>query len=73
MEITQMPAIEDNLPLAIDAEGSEPQPGHWPKVTKPTLPADMVANSGNGLPMRESFLNQGIARYKCDTDIAAAE
>jgi catechol 2,3-dioxygenase-like lactoylglutathione lyase family enzyme len=73
MEITQIPAIEDDAPLAIAAEGSEPQPGHWPEVTKPTLSADMVANSGNGLPMRESFLNQGIARYKYDTDIAAAE
>ena len=72
MEITQMPAIEDDVPLAIVAEGSEPQPGHWPEVTKPTPPADMVANSGNGLPMRESFLKQGIARYKYDVDMEAA-
>jgi hypothetical protein len=32
----------------------------------------MVAKSGNGLPMRESFLKQGIARYKNDADITAA-
>ena len=73
MEITQIPAIEDDDPLAIAAEGSEPQPGHWPEVTKPTLPSNMIANSGNGLPMRENFLKQGIARYKSDVDIAAAE
>jgi hypothetical protein len=72
MEITQISAIEDDEPLAIAAEGSEPQPGHWPEVTKPTLPADMVANSVNGLPMRESFLKQSIARYKYGVDMAAA-
>jgi hypothetical protein len=33
----------------------------------------MVANSGNGLPMRESFLNQGIARYKHGEDIVKAK
>jgi hypothetical protein len=73
MEITQIPAIEDDDPLAIAAEGSEPQPGHWPKVPKPALPSNMIANSGNDLPMRENFLKQGIERYKSDVDIATPE
>jgi len=45
-------------------EGAEPQPGHWPAVTAPTPPAQMVARGGNGLPMRESFLKRGLARAK---------
>lgn len=72
MEITKFPAIEDDDPLDIAAEGAEPQPGHWPEVTTPTPRAQMVAKSGNGLPMRESFLKQRIARYKNDVDITAA-
>ena len=72
MEITKVPAIEDDDPLDIAAEGAEPQPGHWPEVTTPTPRAQMVAKSGNGLPMRESFLKQRIARYKNDVDITAA-
>ena len=72
MEITQFPAIEDDDPLDIAAEGAEPQPGHWPEVRTPTPRAQMVAKSGNGLPMRESFLKQGIARYKNNADMTAA-
>ena len=72
MEITQFPAIEDDDPLDIAAEGAEPQQGHWPEVTTPTPRSQMVAKSGNGLTMRESFLKQGIARYKNDADITAA-
>jgi|TARA_B110000495_G_C22990938_1_gene583506 catechol 2,3-dioxygenase-like lactoylglutathione lyase family enzyme len=72
MEITQFPAIEDDDPLDIAAEGAEPQQGHWPEVTTPTPRSQMVAKSGNGLPMRESFLKQGVARYKNDADITAA-
>jgi hypothetical protein len=33
----------------------------------------MVAGSGNGYPMRASFLEKGIARSKPDLDIALAE
>ena len=72
MEITKFPAIEDDDPLDIAAEGAEPQPGHWPEVTTPTPRAQMVAKSENGLPMRESFLKKRIARYKNDVDITAA-
>lgn len=73
IEITQFPAIEDDDPLDIAAEGADPQPGHWPEVTTPTPRAEMVAKSGNGLPMRESFLKRGLARYKDGADMAATE
>lgn len=73
MELVQFPAIEDDDPLDIAAEGANPQPGHWPEVTKQTAPKDMVAKSGNGLPMRESFLKQGLARYRDEADGIAAE
>lgn len=63
MEILDLPAIEDDEPLAIAAEGAEPQAGHWPAVTKSTPESEMTASSGNGKPMRDSFLNQGIARF----------
>ncbi len=64
VEILQAPAIEDDDPLDISAEGAAPQPGHWPEVTDPTPPDAMVARSGNGYPMRQSFIARGIARAK---------
>lgn len=73
MELVKFPAIEDDDPLDIAAEGADPQPGHWPEVTAHTAREDMVAKSGNGLPMRESFLKQGLARYREETDGIAAE
>ena len=64
VELLKKPAIEDDDPLAIAAEGAEPQPGHWPEVTNPTPPEAMVAEAGNGFPMRQSFLSRGIARAR---------
>ena len=64
MEILKTPAIEDDDPLAIAAEGSDPQAGFWPEVTSPTPPEKMVAKSGNGQPMRDSFLKRGLAHFK---------
>ena len=63
MELEQMPAITEDDPLAIAAEGAEAQPGHWPEVSNPTPESDMRAQSGNAHPMREHFLNNGLARY----------
>jgi len=68
MELLETPAIEDDDPLDIAAEGSSPQPGHWPDVTNPTPANGMVAHTGNGKPMRDSFLERGIARFKDDID-----
>ena len=63
MELEQMPAITEDDPLAIAAEGAGPQPGHWPGVSAPTPEKGMVAESGNAHPMREHFLRNGLARY----------
>ncbi|NQV98654.1 MAG: VOC family protein [Rhodospirillales bacterium] len=73
LEIVEFPAIEDDDPLDIAAEGADLQPGHWPEVKTHTAPEDMVAKSGNGLPMRESFLKRGLARYRDEADRIAAE
>jgi catechol 2,3-dioxygenase-like lactoylglutathione lyase family enzyme len=62
MEILNAPAIEDDDPLAIAAEGADPQPGHWPEVTAATPATEMVAKAGNGNRMRRSFLDRGLAR-----------
>lgn len=62
MEILQAPAIEDDDPLPIAAEGADPQPGHWPDVRSPTPPSAMTAAAGNGNRMRRSFLDRGLAR-----------
>ena len=56
------PPFEDDDPLDIAAEGAAPQPGHWPEVANPTPPEAMVAQAGNGYPMRQSFIARGIAR-----------
>ena len=64
MELLDTPAMEEDDPLPIVAEGSAPQPGHWPEPTRRTTAAEMVASSGNGEPMRDSFLARGIARFK---------
>ncbi|WNK01514.1 VOC family protein [Thalassospiraceae bacterium LMO-JJ14] len=66
LEILTPPAIEDDDPITIAAEGAQAQPGHWPDVSKPTLPSEMTARPGNGHAMRESFLKSGIARMKDD-------
>ena len=44
MDILQYPAISEDDPLAIVAEGAEPQPGHWPAVDQPTKDSEMVAS-----------------------------
>ncbi len=68
MELLDIPAIEDDEPMEIAAEGAEPQPGHWPDVTNPTPESKMTAGSGNGAPMRVSFLKRGLARFKDGID-----
>ena len=66
MEVTGSPAIVDDDPMDIAAEGSEPHPGHWPDVTNPTPLEEMVATSGNGKPLRQGLLEQGRARFLDD-------
>ena len=68
MEVIDKPAIEEDDPLEIAAEGASPQADHWPEVTSVTSTDQMVANSGNGKPMRDSFLKSNKARFKKDVD-----
>jgi len=64
MELLATPAMSEDDPLDIVAEGAGSQPGVWPEVTTPTPPEKMVASPGNGLPMRDKFLKDGKARLK---------
>jgi hypothetical protein len=63
MDILQYPAISEDDPLDIVAEGADPQTGHWPTVEHHTSESDMRASGGNGHPMRQHFLNNGLAKY----------
>ena len=66
MDLEQTPAISEDDPLDIAAEGSGLQPGHWPSVQDPTPETEMRALTGNGRPMREHFLEHGLASYSVD-------
>jgi catechol 2,3-dioxygenase-like lactoylglutathione lyase family enzyme len=63
MDIEQYPAISEDDPLAIVAEGADPQPGHWPAVKRVTPQSEMRAEDGNGHPMRQHFIDNGLARF----------
>lgn len=78
MEVVEPPAVVDDDPLAVAAEGSAPRPDQWPPVTTPTPEAEMVAGGGNGLPLRERLLAEGKVRFTdgldpCFTALIAAE
>ncbi len=62
MEILEPPAMDEEEPMDIVAEGPDPQPGVWPEVARRTPPEEMTAHPGNGYTMRETFLKQGIGR-----------
>jgi catechol 2,3-dioxygenase-like lactoylglutathione lyase family enzyme len=62
LELIHTPAVEDDEPLDIVAEGAGPQPGVWPEVTHPTPPEQMTAQPGAGWSMRASFTRHGLAR-----------
>ena len=62
MEILKPPAMDEEEPMDIVAEGARAQPGVWPEVASPTPPEDMVASPGNGFSMRDTFLKQGVGR-----------
>ncbi len=63
MDILKYPAITDDEPLEIAAEGADTQSGHWPEVTRVTSETEMLASSGNAHPMRKYFLENGLAKY----------
>ncbi len=62
MEILKPPAMDEEEPMDIVAEGPDPQPGVWPEVARRTPPEEMTAHPGNGYTMRETFLREGIGR-----------
>lgn len=64
MEVIRPPAMSENNPMPIVAEGSKSVNGVWPEVVNPTIPAQMVAYQGSGYEMRETFLQEGTG---CDT------
>ena len=63
MDLEKTPAISEDDPLPIAAEGAEPQSGHWPEVQRVTPESEMRATIGNGKPMRDHFLQHGLASY----------
>ncbi len=69
MELEQIPAISEDDPLDIAAEGAELQPGLWPPVEKRTQASEMTALVGNGKPMRDHFLENGLARYSAGVSL----
>ena len=61
VEVLSAPAIVDDEPLAVAAEGAGPQPGHWPEPTEAPAAAKPL-KAGNGHAMRKAFLEEGRAR-----------
>jgi len=68
VEIVKTPAILDSAPLKVAAEGSSPQPGHWPEVITHTKEEEMNPVPGNGFSMREDFLRRGLVRVNPDME-----
>ena len=66
MEITKTPAIDEDDPMAIAAEGAGPQPGVWPEVTRRTPEEEMTAHPGNGYTIRDTFVREGTGHLKDD-------
>lgn len=48
VDIRRQPRMKDAVPSDITREGSEPQSGKWPAVTRPTPPSKRVVYPGAG-------------------------
>ena len=66
MEVADAPAIVDDDPLPVAAEGPDPQPGHWPEPESRTPREAMTAKGGNALPLRRELLSKGRVRFADD-------
>jgi len=64
--VTRVPAITEDQPMAIAAEGAAPQPGHWPEVSNPTPRSAFTAHAGNAFDMRDDILAEGRGHLKED-------
>ncbi len=73
VEIVKTPAMDEDDPMDIVAEGATAQSGVWPEVTKRTPRGEMTAYPGNGHTMRETFVKQGLGRVTEEYRKAMAE
>jgi len=53
VDIRQEPKMRDAKPTPVAKEGAEPQPGHWPEVTRPTPDDERMVYPGEGVVFRE--------------------
>jgi len=53
VDIRQEPKMRDAKPTSVAKEGAEPQPGHWPEVTRPTPDDERTVYPGEGVVFRE--------------------
>jgi hypothetical protein len=54
VNIRKYPKMKDKRPSAVAREGPEPQPGHWPEVTKPTPNKERMVYPGEGMILTEA-------------------
>ena len=73
VEIVKTPAMDEDDPMDIVAEGATAQPGVWPEVTNPTPRDEMTAYPGNGYTMRQTFVKEGLGRVTEEYRKAMAE
>lgn len=73
MDINEFPAVvDDDLPEIV-LEGSKPQPGHWPEVTRQTPPEEMLAKkAGNAYALRKELLAMGKGKLTRAGEVALA-
>ena len=68
MEVTKEPAIVDDDPLPVAAEGPLPQTGRWPETPASKPPEKMNAKGGNAYALRAALLEESRARFKDGID-----
>ncbi|MFI5307813.1 MAG: VOC family protein [Polyangiales bacterium] len=62
LELIEEPAIDEDDPMPVAAEGMKRQPGVWPEPKQHTPRERFTARPGNGHHMRDTFLREGKAR-----------
>lgn len=62
MEIVKPPVLADKDASDVAREGAEPQPGHWPEVTRSTPPDEWSASPGAGFEIRPVALAEKRGR-----------
>ena len=66
LEITVPPLMGDSNPPMAAKEGSQPLPGHWPEVTRPTPRSEWRAYPGAGFELRLQALREERGRDLAD-------